>query len=286
VEHDAPATARHARELPSALEAGALDERLGPAVPVVFLDYDGVLTEIVEDPAAALLADERRRAVAELARRTRVAVVSGRDLRDVRRLVAVDGLVYAGSHGLDIDVPGGAGLGAEHGAEDFLPALDGAQAALERRLAGVPGARVERKRFALAVHFRQVAPADVDRVAQAVGEVAAEHPELRRTGGKKVFELRPRLPWDKGRAVLWLLDVLGLDRDDVVPLYLGDDETDEDAFRALARHGRGFGVLVGDHGAPTAARYRLRDPDEARAFLERLSARLDERADAERGTPG
>ncbi len=107
--------------------------------------------------------------------------------------------------------------------------------------------------------------------------MAERIPGLRRTGGKQVLELRPDLPWDKGRAVLWLLEALGLDGEDTVPLYLGDDETDEDAFAALVRRGRGHGILVGAPapGRGTAARYGLRDPDEVRAFLERLTARLD-----------
>lgn len=259
--------------LPSALTAGVLDEVLGRATPAVFLDYDGVLAEIVADPAAAVLAPGRRAVVARLAARCCVAVVSGRDLRDVRDLVGLDGLVYAGSHGFDLDLHGAPA--PDLGAEAYLPALDDAERTLTRVLGPVPGAWVERKRFAVAVHLRQVAAVDRGRVEGVVDAVAARNPKLRRTTGKQVRELRPDLDWDKGRAVLWLLAALGLDRDDVVALYLGDDETDEDAFRALAERGRGVGILVGAHSGRTAAPYGLRDPDDVQAFLTALADRLD-----------
>jgi trehalose-phosphatase len=82
-------------------------------------------------------------------------------------------------------------------------------------------------------------------------------------------ELRPNIDWDKGKAVLWLLETLDLAQDDVVPVYVGDDETDEDAFRALADHG--IGVVVGEEHRPTRARYALADPDQVKDFLNRLA---------------
>ena len=106
----------------------------------------------------------------------------------------------------------------------------------------------------------------------AVDEVVGRHPELRKTGGKKVFELRPRMDWDKGKAVLWLLDTLGLNNPEITPIYIGDDLTDEDAFAALK--GRGIGLLVSERPLPTAADYRLRDTDEVGDFLAALSSLL------------
>jgi trehalose 6-phosphate phosphatase len=258
-------------QLPSALDPAVLDRLLGAASPAVFLDYDGVLAEIAETPAAAVLTAQRRAAVIALASRHPVVIVSGRDLADVRAMVGIDGLIYAGSHGFDVAAPGG--LRAEHGAEAFLPALDDAERRLRARLQDIPGAWVERKRFAVTAHYRQVAPADIDRVTDAFSGVATASPRLRATSGKKVYELRPALDWDKGRAVRWLIGALGLDQPGVVSVYIGDDETDEDAFVALAEEGEGLGVIVGDHGLLTAATARLRDPDEARVLLERLACR-------------
>lgn len=236
--------------------------------PAIFLDYDGTLTPIALRPELAVLDESVRAVVRRLAALCPVAVVSGRDLDDVARHVGLDELLYAGSHGFDIRGPG---LRTQIGLE-YLPDLDSAQAALTARLSAVAGALVERKRFGIAVHTRMVEPPVKPAVAEAVGAVSAAHPNLRVTGGKEIFELRPNLPWDKGRAVLSLLDTLGLNGPDVVPLYLGDDETDEDAFRALA--GRGIGIRVIDHPAPTAAGWSVRDPAEAGAFLARLADRL------------
>ena len=265
---------RSVRDLPDALaRRDEIRMRLRGRSPAVFLDYDGTLTPIVERPEDARLPDAVRRALERLASRWTVAVVSGRDLADVRRMVGVDGLVYAGSHGFDIAGPGGL---AEQHAVELLPELDRAEEELRLLVEPVPGARLERKRFAIAVHVRQVDEQDVPRVGTAVDRIAGAHPRLRKTVGKKVFELRPNVEWDKGRAVLRLMDVLGLDRADVVPVYAGDDVTDEDAFRAV--RDRGFGVVVRgeDEDRPTSARYSLANAGEIVAFLEELASLGDE----------
>jgi alpha,alpha-trehalase len=260
--------ARLPDELPSALVSRPeLAARLAGRRPAMFLDYDGTLTPIVSQPEDALLSDEMRDVLRELAGLCRVAVVSGRDRADVEPLVALDELVYAGSHGFDIKGPGG--LRMEHeGGHDCLPDLDLAEQELNARIDSVRGARVERKRFAIATHYRNVADEDVPRVEAGVREVLSVHDRLRLSGGKKVFELRPDIEWDKGRAVLWLLEALALDGDDVLPFYLGDDVTDEDAFHALA--GRGVGVLVGDPAYRTNADFKLADTSEVRLFLQEL----------------
>jgi alpha,alpha-trehalase len=242
----------------------------------VFLDYDGTLTPIVERPEDARLPAGTRAAIERLAALAPVAVVSGRDLADVRRLVGVEGITYAGSHGFDLVLPDGSA--SQHGTE-FLPAIDAAEHDLRARLSPVPGTRIERKTFAVAVHVRQVSEELVPDVEAAVAEVAAADPRLRRTGGKKVFELRPAVAWDKGTALLWLLDVLELGPD-VLPVYVGDDETDEDAFRAVRE--RGLGVVVRGEGddRATLARYALRDTEESRAFVELLIDALAEQGPA------
>jgi trehalose-phosphatase len=260
--------------LPDALaQYDELTRRLAAKRPALFLDYDGTLTPIVDRPELAVLSDEMRNVTAELSRVIPVVIVSGRDRADVARLVGLEGLVYAGSHGFDISGP--QGLAREHPeAGSYLEPLESATAELERRLAGIDGTLVERKRFATAIHYRLVAPAEVSKVEAAVDEVLARHGGLRKTGGKKIFELRPRIEWDKGRAVLWLLEALDLDRPETVPIYLGDDETDEDAFRALA--GRGLGILVADEPRQTHATFVLRDVAAVEAFLRRLLQSLRE----------
>lgn len=258
------------QDLPSAVDrAEEIARRLSGRTPVVFLDYDGTLTPIVDDPRAATLPEPTREAIRALAAVVTVAIVSGRDLADVRAMVGVDGLAYAGSHGFDIVQPDG--TGHEH-APETLPALDEAQAELEQAVADVPGALVERKRFAIAVHFRRVDRARVGELEQAVDRVVdAAGGALRKTGGKEIFEVRPAVPWDKGRALTWILTTLGLDRPDVLPLYVGDDVTDEDAFRAIADEGIGIVVSGEDDARSTAAHYRLDSPDAVRELLAELA---------------
>ena len=250
--------------LPSALDPDTdLARQLETMQPAVFLDYDGTLTPIVARPDLALLDEAVRRTLAALAKRCPVAIVSGRDRADVQRLVNIDGLIYAGSHGFDIRGPG---LDVEHGAA-YLPELDDAETALRRSLNHTRGVLVERKRYSLAVHVRGLPPDAARAVETAVDAVLSSHSRLRMGTGKMVFELLPRLDWHKGKAVFHVLERLRLPAA-VLPIYIGDDRTDEDAFAALA--GRGAGILVAESPRPTSAYYTLRDPDEVHRFLKRL----------------
>ena len=254
--------------IPSALEhVPEIAGRRGRAA--VFLDYDGTLTPIVSQPENAWLADSMRQTLQELATRARVAILSGRDLDDVRHRVEIDSIVYAGSHGFDIAGPRGL---RRQMATEFLLNLDMAEKELHEALDAIPGAQVERKHFSIAAHYRSAKENDVPAVERAVGAVTARHPELQRIDGKKVHELLPAIDWNKGKAVVWLLEMLGLKREKIRPVYIGDDRTDEDAFRALEQ--RGIGVLVSEQSQPTAARYSLREPAEVERFLRALTARL------------
>jgi trehalose-phosphatase len=276
VEVAADATAAVDDAAPPTPRPEEIARRMHGRQPAVFLDYDGTLTPIVDRPECAVLDDATRAAVRRLATSCPVAVVSGRDLADVRKLVALDDIHYAGSHGFEIVGPGGlrhahpAGIAA-------LPRLDAAERNLRDSLGAVTGSLVDRKRFSLAVHFRLVADDETERVEQAVDAELRRAPGLRKGHGKKVFELRPDVDWDKGSAVRWLLETLGLARDSVVPIYLGDDVTDEDAFRELASHDHGIGIAVMDSPRRTAATFCLPDPDAVRAFLEMLAGLLEAR---------
>ena len=128
-------------------------------------------------------------------------------------------------------------------AEGFEGLLEAVTADLRDRAGSVPGALVESKASSVAVHYRLVDEADRPRIKAIVDELLTRHAgELKVTPGKMVYELQPNLDWDKGKAVMHLLEALGLDGDDVVPLYIGDDITDEDAFadarRSRDRHPR------------------------------------------------
>ena len=265
------------RDLPNALhDDGRFAERMAGRRPAVFLDYDGVLTPIVDRPEDALISDSMRETVHALAKRCPVCVVSGRDRPVVQELMGVDDLVVAGSHGFDIWSPteGTIQHDAASGFEDVV-----AEAAdrLRAEVGSIPGVVVEPKKASVAVHFRLVDPAQHKRISDSVDAMLAEQPDrLKVTPGKMVYELQPKIDWNKGRAVLYLLQTLGLDTDDVVPIYLGDDITDEDAFRALAG-GRGIGIIVGHADDPevadraTAADFVLPSPAEVEQLLSTLA---------------
>lgn len=271
-ERDAAVSLPAIRELSSALEAfSRIEDALGGRRPALFLDYDGTLAPIVDDPARAFPLPGMRELLERLRGLCPLAVVSGRDLERVRDFLRVDGIWYAGSHGVRIREPDG----TEHErARDFLPAVDRAEERLSSLPDRIPGVEVERKRFGLAVHFRGTRGGRESEVEEAVDEIAREDGRLKKSAGKKVFELRPDLDWDKGSALRWILQVQGLDVARYLPLYVGDDVTDEDAFRVLASGDPdGIGIVVRGETdeRPTRARFSLADPEAVRRFLERLA---------------
>ncbi|MCZ6874063.1 MAG: trehalose-phosphatase [bacterium] len=206
-----------------------------------------------------------------------VAIVSGRDLHDVQQRVNIDQIYYAGSHGFDIAGP--KGFHAEQPfAAPFLYDLDRAEADLQHQITSIVGAQVERKRFAIAIHYRRVEPRQVAEVHTAVFTVSRAFPNLRMTGGKKLLELRPSVDWHKGKALFWLIEVMGFDYHKCLPIYIGDDVTDEDAFQAICNVG--VGILVSDTlHVQTAARYRLADVNGVASYLA-LLANLHRQSDS------
>jgi trehalose-phosphatase len=248
--------------LPSALDhvqeiAGTSERNL-----MIFLDFDGTLTPIVDRPDQAVLSDSTRAVLRTLAARVPVAVLSGRELEDVRKRVAVDGIIYAGSHGFDIAGPDN--IQRQAGTE-FFGSLNRAETELRHTLADITGALVERKRFSIAAHYRKVNENDFPKLKAAVCEVIKRHQQLRNMDGKKVYELLPHLDWNKGKAASWILENLAPNQKKVRPIYIGDDRTDEDAFRAVK--GEGAGILVTEEPRTTAAQYSLKDPSEVERFL-------------------
>jgi trehalose 6-phosphate phosphatase len=247
--------------------AEALSDRLANADGLaLFTDFDGTLAPIVDRPDAAAI-DPAAEDALELLRDVpdaTVAAVSGRALDDLRERLTVDGLAYAGNHGLELHAEGETTVHpTAAGAEDTLEAVT----TRLRETLDVEGAIVENKRVTATVHYRMVDEADVPAVEERVRDAAANTP-LRVTEGKEILELRPDVDWDKGRAVEWLHGSLVPDEEEWVAAYVGDDVTDEAAFRALPDDG--VGVKVGD--GETAADYRVDGVDEVTAFLERVAA--------------
>ncbi|AWG98702.1 haloacid dehalogenase [Rhodococcus ruber Chol-4] len=236
----------------------------------VFLDFDGTLAHLADDPSAATLVDGAAEELARLARYCPVGVISGRDVADLQARVGVPGLWYAGSHGFELVGPDGT-YHRHEAADRAVPDLGQLAVALRDSLAAVPGVLVEPKRFTVAVHHRHVAGDRMDEVLAAVRDAAGRDGPLRVTHGRGVTELRPDVEWDKGRAVAWVLDhVRGAG--DPMPVYIGDDLTGDEAFGALTS--TGIGVVVrhpGEGDRRSTAQFAVDGPDRVREILQRLA---------------
>jgi trehalose 6-phosphate phosphatase len=263
---------RRMSQLPDASQA--LADGLADRRPAVFFDFDGTLSDIVDDPDSARPVAGATEALEKLAARCPVAVLSGRDLADVTKRVGVPGIWYAGSHGFELTAPDG----THHQNDDAaaaIPVLEQAAGELRDRLGAIAGVVVEHKRFGVAVHYRN---AERDRVGEVLAAVraAGRRDELRVTTGREVIELRPDLDWDKGKTLRWVIDHLHqAGSGSLTPVYLGDDITDEDAFDAVRTDGVPILVRHGDDGdRATAALFALDSPAQAGEFSDRLADRL------------
>ncbi|XP_039124528.1 probable trehalose-phosphate phosphatase 6 [Dioscorea cayenensis subsp. rotundata] len=256
---------------------------------VVFLDYDGTLSPIVDDPDRAFMSDSMRSAVSKVAQYFPTCIVSGRRRDKVYDFVRLNELYYVGSHGMDIMAPLKCSKNAsssfhekaidENGnevvvfqpAQEFLPIIEEIFDELEEQTKEIPGIMIENNKFCVSVHFRRVDEEYWGVLEEQVVEIANKYPSLHLTRGRKVIEIRPSIKWDKGRALEYLLDTLGFANDgDAIPVYIGDDRTDEDAFKVLRNRGEGYPIIVSSIPKDTKASYSLRDPSEVMSFLSLL----------------
>lgn len=230
----------------------------------VALDYDGTLTPIAATPGRARLGPRARRALRALVRlpEVHVAVLSGRRLDDLRRLLAIPRLFLAGNGGLETKAPGAAARTHVPALRRLPPALTTELRAACRRFAG---AWVEDKGLVLAVHYRAVAPRRAASLRRAVMAQLAPHAAaVAVLPGKKVVEVRPRVRRDKATA----LDEWRAGRGRGLVVFLGDDEIDEPV-HARVRRGGGVAVAVGRRRS--RAGYAVGSPREVMRFLEWLA---------------
>jgi alpha,alpha-trehalase len=234
----------------------------------LLMDYDGTLTPIVKRPELAILSPDVRELLKAATVRHKVAMISGRAPADLKKLVGLRGVYYVGNHGLEMSGPGLRFIKPE--ALPVRPAVTRICEKLREGLKGVKGALVEDKGLTASVHYRMVGSGDVGRlenIVKAVTEPYARAGEVRVTRGKKVLEIKPAVEWDKGKAVLWIIDALD-PKGKLTPVYLGDDRTDEDAFRALG--GKGITVLVSRRQKKSHAEFFLKSTEEVKDFLRML----------------
>jgi len=251
-------------------------EQIQKASQVLFLsDFDGTLTPIVERPEMAVIPEEIRSLLQALAHQKRftVGVVSGRALADLKDRVSVDGIIYAGNHGFEIEGPGLNFVNPI--TEEIKPFFRIIRQILTLTLGTIKGVLVEDKGITLSVHYRQADEENAQRIKSLV-EHAINGPAamgiFKVTSGKKVYEVRPVVNWDKGKAIRLLMKRYGKGgrKSGLFPIYLGDDLTDEDGFQIIEKYGNGITVHVGGNGSHSAAQYYLRSPDEVYRFIAKL----------------
>jgi trehalose-phosphatase len=239
------------------------------------LDYDGTLAPIAQIPSQAILSEENKKLIEYLAQNPlfQVAVLSGRALADVRQMVGVEGILYIGNHGWEID-----GLSMHF--ESLVPLqvssmMEKIKYELIAQLSAIQGVFVEDKGATLSVHYRMAAPSQeflVKRIFNHICLPYARKNLIKVQAGKKVLELKPPAAWDKGKAALWVLrkqEILW-GSGNVLPVYMGDDSSDEDAFEAL--NDKGITAIVGTPKF-SKAQYYLAGPPEVTALLKHVIER-------------
>ncbi|RKY32344.1 MAG: trehalose-phosphatase [Candidatus Omnitrophota bacterium] len=239
----------------------------------LFLDYDGTLTPIAETPEKASLPLNTRELLMKMAEspRFKLAIITGRALENIKKMIGVKGVIYAGNHGLEIEGPK---------IKFSCPVVMQSKLVIQKikkdlvsRLSAIRGVIVEDKILTLSIHFRRAETGEQRKIKKIINEVSRSYAikkMVRITSGKKVFEVRPYLDWDKGKVVLWLFArqqfITGVKK--CLPVYIGDDITDEDAFRMLKD--KGLTILVG-RPRGTHAQYYLKNTKEVFNFLEQIS---------------
>ena len=256
---------------PATLAAEVRDAARSHGALLILSDFDGTLAPIAPSPSDARLAPAVRRVLGRLAGApaTGLGVISGRDLADLRARAELPNAILAGCHGLIIEGPG---LEFVHlQAAECRQMLAGLATELIERLSGLRGVEVEPKEFGVAVHYRRAYPSDLAEVFFQVEEAREDNaPHLTTRPGKKVLELVPNVPWNKGECALWIRDRWARQHSlDPAVVYIGDDETDESAFQAL--RGKAITVRVGSgHRGSRAARW-VTDVSAVHRFLGALA---------------
>ncbi len=237
---------------------------------LIFLDYDGTLTPIVKKPHLAKLTAKQKSFLKKLAENPDVliTIVSGRKLADVKKLVGIANIFYAGNHGFEISGPKTNIIHPK--AQASKPILKKIKKALTSAVKGIKGALVEDKTYTLSLHYRLVKSKDHKKLEKIFKNIISPYLKsktIRITHGKKVFEVRPNVDWNKGQAVRWLIKKLGKGKK-YTPIYIGDDTTDEDAFKLLKK--KGVTLRVGKI-KETSAKNFLKDINDVYKFLKILA---------------
>ena len=240
----------------------------------IFLDYDGTLAPIAPTPVMAVMPKETKDLLRRLSEMPdcKIAIVSGRALKDITKRIGLGNIVYVGNHGFEIKGPSINFRGALP--RLYRRALGEIRRKLKKNLSLFGGVVIEDKGLSLGAHYRM---ADARRISAIEAEFYRTifpyefKNNVKSRAGKMAMEIIPPVPWNKGKAVLWLLDkqlpVMRNKKMKILPIYIGDDATDEDAFESLKD--KGITIFTGKPGK-TKARYYLKNSEEVAGFLEEI----------------
>ena len=239
--------------------------------PLLLLDYDSML---VPREKGACLQPQVREILENAQPHLRLtAIVSSRDLLDIKDHVNIDHLYYLGSQGLELSGPGQ--LSTQHSeAVKLLPELDRVEYQVRQALQRQSGVKVERLRFALVLRYQPDDEAGAEAAAQAAHATSDRRVQLNWYAGRDFFKIIPTIEWKKGEALAWLLREAGISRSEFTPVYIGSS-ADRDVYRELRKDG--IGIQVDRHGRDGLAPFFLRDEQEVARFLQWLIEREKKR---------
>ncbi len=244
----------------------ALEEKIKKSEKIIFfLDYDGTITPIRKKPQFARIGKRARGVLKELSEKkwAEIFILTGRSIRDVRKLAGLRTINCIGNHGIEIE---GKNISYKYApALKMVPVINKIHAILKRKIRQ-KGTVLENKTYTLSLHYRASDKKDIPSIKKSFMHVTApfiERGYIKVTKGKKVLEVRPDINWNKGLGLLWVLSKKTGKK--YLPICIGDDITDEDAFSALGK--KGITIFVSNSKRKTKARYRLKDPGEVLSFL-------------------
>jgi len=229
----------------------------------IFIDFDGTIAPIVESPNLARADEKIIEKLKELIKNSKhsIFIISGRSVNDLRSLIKLEGVVFIGLHGLEIGTPCGSTMILENVLK-IQPMIEEIIKHLNNKLNGIPGIIIEDKKMSVAIHYRNTPETEVYDIKNIAKEVLSFDDDnvIDIYYGKKVIEFRLR-DWHKGKAIDMIMEFLP---NNSIPVVIGDDETDEEAFRNM---GVGVSILINENPIKSDAEYYLTNQSELALFL-------------------
>lgn len=243
---------------------------------LLLIDYDGTLTPIVKKPELANLSPQVKECLQELAEsppRLTLGIISGRTLEDLQEKVGIEGIIYAGNHGLEIEGPGITYVNPV--AKKTKPFLHSLCQDIGKERTGIKGAIIEDKGLTLSLYYRLVDESRVEELNRIFCEITkplTASGRIKVSKGKKVYEVRPAVDWNKGKAIAFIAQNLNWESEPLT-IFLGDDVTDYGGFRLVDNRG-GISIYVSEEDTESVAEYLLHSPKEIYQFLNMLRKAL------------